>query len=303
MSVLLLTPPYHKCLVSLLYHIGKTRGSTFLHSCYTWQLYFHIMSQYVQTVYHTDMATLCDRNTFTPLTDSDMEQIELIRRHCINEHKKVQTFISYNSPRDVTPIERLADLPVQENLVYKLCFYNPTRRNVFVPSYGTIIHYFSVFLHQKQFYITSSYGSSFVCIPPYTTRVKPDIFDEFCQLLRKPVANRSRRENISITTFVKYHFLQDGIDIPEQVAVEEDDESQTAVPAAVGMEKEAEVYTQSEIHVGWMAMYDELVQESIDTILQRVNPEKKGVRKSRKLKNRKSKSRKSKSRKSKSRKS
>jgi hypothetical protein len=299
MSVLLLTPPYHKCLQSLLSHIGKTRG-TFLHSCYTWQLYFHIMSQYVQIVYRTNMASLCERSTFNHLSYSDMETIERIRRHCISEHKRLQTFISYNSPKDVTPIVRLADLPLQEHVIYKLCFYIPTRPNVFVPKHGTIIHYFSVFIHQAHFYITSSYGSSFVCIPPYTTQVNsPKLFDEFCQFIRKPVKDRTRRETISIETFVKEHFLQNGIDIPEKVAIEEDDESQAAVPAAVGMELEANVYTQSEIYVGWMATYDELVQESIDAILQvhDATVAKKGVRRSRKLKSIKSKSIKSKSRK------
>lgn len=292
MSVLLLTPPYHKCLASLLSHIGKTRG-TFLYSCYTWQLYFHIMSQYVQLVYRTDMASLCERSTFNHLSDSDMETIDSIHRHCISEHKRLQTFISYNSPRDVTPIVQLADLPLQEHVIYKLCCYIPSSYNVFVPKHGTIRHYFSVFIHKAHFYITSSYGSSFVCIPPYTTLVNPpELFDEFCQFIRKPVKERTRHETSCIETFVKYHFLQNGIDIPEKVAIEEDDESQAAVPAAVGMELEANVYTQSLIYVGWMATYDKLVQESIDAILQVhdatvATVAKKGVRRSRKSKNKK----------------
>ena len=302
MSVLLLTPPYHKCLQSLLSHIGKTRG-TFLYSCYTWQLYFHIMSQYVKIVHRADMASLCKRTTFKHLSESNMKMIDSIHRHCISEHKILQTFLSYNSPRDVTPIVRLADLPLQEHIIYKLCFYIPTRRNEFVPKHGTIIHYFSVFIHQAHFYITSSYGSSFVCIPPYTTPVNPELFDNFCKFIRKPVKERTLDETSFIETFVKEHFLQNGIDIPEKVAIEEDDERQAAVPAAVGMKLEANVYTQSEIYVGWMPTYDELVQESIDAILQvrdatDATVAKKGVRNSRKSNNRKRKySRKSNSRK------
>lgn len=93
-----------------------------------------------------------------------------------NQKNLLYQTIIYNKNTLVTPIKKISDLGINESELqnYCLCVYNPTK------VIGSIIHFFTIIRKNNSYYLNSSYGSDYVCVPQYTTKITKKEFNELC---------------------------------------------------------------------------------------------------------------------------
>ena len=117
-----------------------------------------------------------------------------------------------NTPiRDgLMPITSISQLPQNdseysysnnETQVYSLCIYPDGEEP------GNIFHFFTLISKDNKYYINSSYGSEYVCIPQYTTEIDVEIFNRFCQTL---LNINDENNKIFFINFLNKYFLQGG---------------------------------------------------------------------------------------------
>ena len=263
-----LIPQHIGYLINVLYNL--IGNNPIIYGCNSWQLLCEILRQYYERKYNiTNVYLIYENKNYFNKNQSEIEQdyknINYIYDNCYNI--QLQTFVSFNSVKNVTQIFGLNDLNMKESIIYKLCLYDPKNYNNFVSDYGVIKHFFSVFLYNNKFYITSSYGSDNVRIPPYSIEVKFNTFNTLCALLQKDVESRTHREQIYIESYIKEFFLKRGINVPEKEAEDEDYKFKPVVKADIGQLQESKIYTTIKIYVGWLKDYDTHVTTAIDILL------------------------------------
>jgi len=79
---------------------------------------------------------------------------------------------------------------------YYMCIYNT------ILGTGSILHFFTIIRVGDNYYLNSSYGSDFVCVPQYTTELDMAEFYGFCESLM----NKTNTENINY--FFQKYFLK-----------------------------------------------------------------------------------------------
>lgn len=277
-----LIPSNMKYLMILIHNL--IGNNPIIYGCNSWQLLCEILRQYYERKYNiTNMYLMYENKNYFNKNQSEIQQdyknINFIYHNCYNKEyiqniqlqtfvNKLQTFVSFNSVKYVTQIFGLNDLNMKESVIYKLCLYDPNTYNDFVNDYGVIKHFFSVFLYNNKIFITSSYGSDNVCIPPYTTEgIEFNIFNTFCALLQKDVKSRTRRDQTHIESYIKDFFLKNGKNVLEKEAEDEDYNFKSAVKADIGKLKESKIYKTIQIYIGWFKEYDTYVTNAIDIVL------------------------------------
>jgi hypothetical protein len=140
---------------------------------------------------------------------------------------------------------------------YCLCIYIDPTSGV---NFGNILHYFTLIYdtmnEPPRWYLNSSYGSDFVCIPQQTQELNIEQFNLFCQGYN---SNPELYEE-----FIKTYFLPNGITTWWSKDVYEEDPSLRFKPIdpSQGIVHETNVYTQnmynSYFRVGYIPEYENL---------------------------------------------
>jgi hypothetical protein len=90
--------------------------------------------------------------------------------------------------------------------IFSLCIYPKTK------GWGSINHFFTLIVKDDKYYINSSYGSDYVCIPQYTTEINSAEFNNFCRVISN--LNDNENKQIFVDFFQKF-FLKGGLKLRE----------------------------------------------------------------------------------------
>ena len=279
-------------------------------SCRQWQLTYILLCLYAKNnVNFIQLISNYYNNCFYQQTHECQNATDLMQPH-INYIKHAIDYItkdenSYENPLYniivlnmfvpdyISPVNEgksfLLSLPVEDIFTnYCLCIYIDPTSGV---NFGNILHYFTLIYDNtvNKWYLNSSYGSDFVCIPQQTQELDIEDFNRFCQ------GYDSDPE--FYVKFITDYFLLDGILTWRSKDDYEEDRSLRFKPIepAQGIVHETNVYTQnmsnSYFRVGYIPEYENLclsVLQSRSTGGNHINSIKK-KRKSKTHKKRKSK--------------
>ena len=170
-------------------HIIQTRNSLLrsTSSCRFWQL------------------KLCLITIFSNLYGIDgLFKFEILNQICnilrsvlVNTNCMLYNLIIYNRPINLNFVEDISDLYVNTELqiqTYYLCLFNPKIYD------GSISHFFTIIRNKNNYYINSSYGSDYVCVPQLTKNLNIGEFNHFC-------ANINDKNSQYFITFFEKYFL------------------------------------------------------------------------------------------------
>jgi hypothetical protein len=116
----------------------------------------------------------------------------------------------------------------------------------FLHGNGLIQHFFTLIKKGDQYFINSSYGSDYVCIPQSTKAITPEDFAEFCNVAND-ISDEGARHFFN--NFVHDYFLSGGV---QQRLVMDDKDDLTSetkkkyhrwLPIEEGKQKEIELYS------------------------------------------------------------
>jgi len=185
-----------------------------------------------------------------------------------------------------------------------LCIYGINKSRNIIQDKG-VVHYFTIINNGDEYFITSSWGSSHVCVPYSITKLDIDEFYTFCENLNYHAQDaNSNTVNEQLKFFMKKYFLANLI----QMRYSDDDIEyhqelrHQYIPSEGGIRREIDYLLKNEqmnFDVAIVTNYENLVKEIIDpqiTVGGKINK----YNKSRKRKSKKRKFRKRKSRKRKS---
>jgi hypothetical protein len=90
-----------------------------------------------------------------------------------NQNTFLYDLLVLNKGTNIYPIYSIKQLEVKSKYEnFCLCVYNPSNMIIF--------HYFTIIYKHPKFYITSSYGSDYVCVPQHTQELNLEEFEQFC---------------------------------------------------------------------------------------------------------------------------
>jgi hypothetical protein len=204
--------------------------------------------------------------------------------------------IFFNEPINVIPVNSIIDLHKThlDTQIYYMCIYNSAIE------IGSILHFFTIIRVKDKYYLNSSYGSDYVCVPQYTQLLVLEEFNNFCIDLPGKSPNLI---NFYTKYFLKYN-LQKRYN---NNTIEDLDPSLKSkwISPLDGISKETKLLVESDnvFSVGLINNYEELIEQYIGETKLGYGYRKSPKRKSPKRKSSKRKSSKRKSSKRKSPKS
>ena len=186
-------------------------------SCKFWQLKLNILSLLDDSRYfNSDIYNYLVDDSILPLPLPDNISYkcnnisEIFLNTVLLKNTNFYKVIYNNNPISdaLLQIDNIDELPLTDIeytygdcQVFSLCIYPDLQQN------GTICHFFTLITKDNRYYINSSYGSDYVCIPQYTTEISRDEFNQFCLA----VSNISDETNKSIfVDFFNKYFLKGG---------------------------------------------------------------------------------------------
>ena len=220
--------------------------------------------------------------TYTPLQDIQKVIAHITINYLTPEKKYTYLYslIGLNSPF-VTPrmkqITRMDDLPMVPYKLYPLCLYVNKPIDDFLSSISMIDHFFTVFRDETYYYLNSSYGSDYVCIPQQTIKFLPDEFKTnftaLCVILGKEPANRSAEDIVTLPHLLTIFFLNNGMQkrVNDNTVKEYPKLSSEWITPDEGHKTEIrQIYIENKYSylVGWMTNYDTELDKVITTMQQ-----------------------------------
>lgn len=186
-------------------------------SCKFWQLKLNILSLLDDSRYfNSDIYNYLVDDSILPLPLPENVSYkcnnisEIYLNTVILKNTNFYKVIYNNNPISdaLLQIDNIDELPLTDIeyrygdcQVFSLCIYPELQQN------GTICHFFTLITKDNRYYINSSYGSDYVCIPQYTTEINIDEFNQFCLA----VSNISDETNkIIFIDFFNKFFLKGG---------------------------------------------------------------------------------------------
>ena len=251
----------------------KTRSSTqtITSSCRLWQTIFMIMDVFqIRYPIFSRLLSFCGDSTSTQMEPDLYKIIYLMHRvyHKITTDSTSRLFhlVAMNNPTalPIIPIMTIKSIYAQVGKLYPMCIYLDPRRypDVYeshMGGVGMINHYFTIFFDGENYWLNSSYGSDYVCIPQKTFQLVPELFDLFCVAIAKTPSDRTKIDQDAIHSFFTLYFLQGGMrKRVDEDSVEADPTrwSEWIIPES-GRESEIKVYTNNKygFSVGWIETY------------------------------------------------
>lgn len=258
-------------------------------SCKLWQLRLMLLYRFGRdSDLFSKLLWFCDRQSFSvtqmhPATHAPLqyiqEVIEYITTKYLTSERKytyLYSLIGLNNPIVTPPmaqIHSIDDLPMIPYVLYPLCIY--VNRSIDLPGseIGMIAHFFTVFKDETHYYLNSSYGSDYVCIPQQTVTFIPSDFTALCSILGKEPVSRTDEEKAYLTHLLTAFFLKGGK--RKRVNSNTVEEYPELFPDWImpneGRKKEIEqIYTVNRYSysVGWMTEYEIELNKVITMIQQ-----------------------------------
>jgi hypothetical protein len=248
-------------------------------SCRLWQFKLCLLNYYLKK-YHDKIFNkkiineLC--NIISNFISSSNNQ---------NTYSILQKIIINNMAINIDDIESIIDLPINSEDIqtYYMCIYNPD------VEIGSILHFFTIIRYNEDYFLNSSYGSDYVCVPQTTEKLDISEFNEFC--------NNLIDKNTLLKRFIIKYFLKGNLrQRYNNNTIEDIDPSLKSkwISPEEGIEKESSLIMSptTNLNVGLILDYENMLEEYII----------KNASKTAGLKNKKSISKKSKSKKERSKK-
>ena len=170
-------------------HIIQTRDSLLrsTSSCRFWQLKLCLITKFfnlygIEGLFKVKILTQLCSILHSVMTDTN----------CM-----LYNLIIYNRPINLTFVEDISNLHTHPELQiqsYYLCLFNPEIYD------GSISHFFTIIRKNNNYYINSSYGSDYVCVPQLTKKLNSHEFNNFC-------ANINDKNSKYFITFFEKYFL------------------------------------------------------------------------------------------------
>lgn len=175
-----------------------------------------------------------------------------------NQHNILYQVIVYNRNLNVIHINNILDLGVNKNKIqnYCMCLYNP------IVDIGSIVHFFTIIRIKNTYYLNSSYGSDYVCVPQYTVKLNKTEFNNFCMDLPN--------KQFQYQEFIYKYFLKNNLkkryDNNTIENVNPKLKSEWIHPKK-GIRKELDFFVNgSNLKVGLITNYEEILEEFINNL-------------------------------------
>lgn len=268
-------------------------------SCKFWQL--RLMLLYLfgrESNLFSKLLSFCDKQGFGQTamnleTHAPLQQIKAmiahINRHIYTPDRKptyLYSLVGLNSPMVTPPMKTIysmEDLPMVPYVLYPLCLYVNKPVSDLQSAIGMIAHFFTVFRDETHYYLNSSYGSDYVCIPQQTVTFLPADFTALCALLGKEPVNRTEQDTAILTQLLSAFFLKGGM--RKRVNSDTVEEYPALLPEWImpdqGRKKEMEqIYTVNRYSysVGWMTAYETELHNVFTAMQQQGGYRKKQIR-------------------------
>jgi hypothetical protein len=295
-------------------HRSKVQTS----SCRNWQLLY--MCLYVYNNKHDNELIRIFSRVRAETKSSEINKyadiLEIFRIICLtmypqiflNEHNNLFNILrnnKYDSSK-ITKIENWDDIAKEQPAPYQnfcLCLYKT----------DVVDHFFTIIYSNKEYWLNSSYGSQWVLIPQYTTKLDQEDkakFTQFCESMSKE--DKSDKDKKIIIAFMNKFFLTGGLSIRH----DEDDVDAHKnlfpkwIEPKVGASKEIHKYFDKRpTYIGYIQNYETWVKEAMDKVesqiksqtdqqapggkkIKKVKPKNKSKKRKNKSKKRKNKSKK-----------
>jgi hypothetical protein len=251
-------------------YMTRSVWSTQTISCRVWQLVSMVMEARCTSSDIHELQSYCIHPHESESVQRVLVDIKRIMDIVMTEKTPLYSIITENRPRrydgrcGIQPIHAIEELSCRPNTFYPLCIYTDDAE------YGGILHYFTIVYDGTTYFSLSSYGSDYVHVPQYISKVDPHLFNEFCVMITIPVQYRpliGSRYNRVISHFITTHFLSHGT--PKRYD-EDTVESNPALKSKwlepeKGMEMELDVFLKNQytFSVGYIHGYDTEIQRII----------------------------------------
>ena len=157
-------------------------------SCRVWQLKYSVIYYYFMN-FGLDETRITEMCNIISLFINNSDINNSLSRIIHFNHAEEDNIIPINSYDIITNNG-------SETQNYYMCIYNT------ILGTGSILHFFTIIRVGDNYYLNSSYGSDFVCVPQYTTELDMAEFYGFCESLM----NKTNTENINY--FFQKYFLK-----------------------------------------------------------------------------------------------
>ena len=242
----------------ILTRVGAERSTS---SCKFWQLKLNLICAIDNLKFNDAIANYIVGDD--SLLDKVAQECHLIGNIFSNITNDVRTLddlykVVYNNnpfPDKLKPLQSIDDLIVEppedysygDCQMYSLCIHvSDINDDRFLHGNGLIQHFFTLIKKGDLYFINSSYGSDYVCIPQNTTPITSETFVEFCKAAND-ISDEGAR--LSFNNFIHDYFLSGGV---HQRLVMDDKDDLTSetkkkyhrwLPIEEGKQKEIDLYS------------------------------------------------------------
>ena len=264
-------------------------------SCRLWQLEYILMCTYDNAInnglsdtINKYIINLAHSARNTKEIDSNAQLILTYSNFISSQLKKIlnidikyvhsqlyQIIIMNNYIGEVTSLLKLPPYPdpsllPQQYINYPMCIYLENDGSI-IDRGGTIFHYFTLIYKTTGWFLNSAYGSDYVSIPQYTTKLVENEFNFFCQNFH------DEKHNDAIKSFFNKYVLQGGLEKRHDTdAVDENPKLRhqyISIPSGLDLEMNIYLFNRYRklIRVGYLHNYNEYINTSIQYKISRTN--------------------------------
>lgn len=264
-------------------------------SCRLWQLEYILMCTYDNAInnglsdtINKYIINLAHSARNTKEVDSNAQLLLTYSNFISSQLKKIlnidikyvhsqlyQIIIMNNYIGEVTSILKLPPYPdpsllPQQYINYPMCIYLENDGSI-IDRGGTIFHYFTLIYKTTGWFLNSAYGSDYVSIPQYTTKLVENEFNFFCQNFH------DEKHNDAIKSFFNKYFLQGGLEKRHDTdAVDENPKLRhqyISIPSGLDLEMNIYLFNRYRklIRVGYLHNYNDYINTSIQYKISRTN--------------------------------
>lgn len=236
-------------------------------SCRFWQLFFMLMYN-VNSRTNGRLLEAINYKEYSDYSVNEFKQLYdtinvLAETPGTYEYALLNQNASING--NIINVLNIQQLSGKEN--YCLCLYNPDPGQI----YGSISHFFTIFINNGQYYLNSAYGGGTICVPQYTTLLDASEFNNFCVV----VADLNNPEYFEYFTyfFNKYFAFKKPLKalylsketIDEEPALNLKFPQTLAV--STGINYEISRFKETHVSIGWIYNYNEdIILKNIERI-------------------------------------
>ena len=218
-------------------------------SCRFWQFRLGIINYYIKNY------SLFFENESLIMDLCNIVNSFIYDSHHINT--PLYNIVVYNQPLNVTPIYSIKDLYSNYSII------QPFYMGIYDPN-NIIIHFFTIIRLGETYYLNSSYGSEFVCVPQYTLELHIEEFNTFCYNLANKIPDfQTFYEKYFLKNNMKVRYNSNNIDIDKTL-------KSKYILEEEGISKEIKLIFESKnnYYVGLINNYETNIESLIENYIQ-----------------------------------